>query len=68
MNNTYLKCEYAKRSSAYNLPDDIELALENDYAKNHEIYTDNTFKNIQALFLVFPEVSASQILDFVNSS
>lgn len=67
MNSTDLRLEYALRSSAYELPDHVELALENDYVENSFIYTDETFKQIRVFFLIFPETSASQILESVRS-
>lgn len=66
MNSTKLKWEYYQRSRAYELSDDIELALENDYVKNNGSYTDETFKKIQLISLISPNVSASEILKFVR--
>lgn len=68
MNSTHFKWEYAQRSSAYELPDDIELVLENDYVKNAGNYTDEIFKQIQLFSLISPNASASEILEFVRSS
>lgn len=68
LNSTHFKWEYAQRSSDYELPDDIELALENDYAKNSSNYTDETFKQIRLFFLISPNASASEILELVRSS
>jgi len=68
MNSTHLKWEYAQRSSSYELPDNIECALENDYVKNAGTYTDETFKQIRLFFIISPNASASEILKFIKSS
>lgn len=67
MNSTELKMQYADRSKAYELPDHLELALENDYVENAGLYSDNTFKAIQMLYLINPGIYPADLLKCIRA-
>ncbi|MGM8225455.1 hypothetical protein ACSV5M_02650 [Cellvibrio sp. ARAG 10.3] len=62
-----LKAEYAERSWNYELPDHLEQALEDDYVQNRLLYSEATFKCIQTLYLLNPEVTPQMLLKFVRA-
>lgn len=57
LTRTQLRIEHAERTSHFELPDEIELALENDYILNREIYTDHILKVIQMRYFLHEMVT-----------
>jgi len=74
MSSSILKAEYSMRSQKfYELPDDIEIMLEEDYVKNSYMYTDDIFEAIQIYTCIMPEDFNNQtifeaILNLVRNS
>lgn len=65
--DTELRAEYAERSWDYELPDHLEQALEDDYVQNWLLYSETTFKCIQVLYLLNPEVPPQMLLECVRA-
>lgn len=53
MNTTDLRLYFYEKTKSFDLPEHLEYALENDYVKNYEIYTDDTFKRIIGCSLIY---------------
>tara|TARA_Y100000296_G_scaffold85723_1_gene122649 strand:+ start:467 stop:694 length:228 start_codon:yes stop_codon:yes gene_type:complete len=66
LTRTQLRIEYAERTSHFELPSEIELALENDYVLNREIYTDDILKMIQMSFLLHEMVTPEEMIEYVH--
>lgn len=66
MNSTNLRQEYTNRSWNYELPDDLEQALEDDYVQNSHLYSDDTFNLIKMIFLLNPKIESQEILELVR--
>lgn len=61
-----LRIEYVEYSWEYDFPEEIELALENDYVKNHKLYDKSTLGRIMMYLLVCPDIDASQIVELAR--
>lgn len=58
--------EYYKRTRHFDLPAEIEDALEEDYIMNRKIYVDGIFEYVQTLLLISPDITPDQVIDFVH--
>jgi len=67
MTSTNLLLDYVNRSSRYQLPERLEIALETDYVRNSELYTDDTFLAIPVLYKLYPNIRAEELLDAVRA-
>lgn len=65
---TELKIEYAFLSWAYEFPQNVEDALEDDYAARPHLYSNETLKQVAALLLIAPDSTPEQVLNLVASS
>mgnify|MGYP000120815266 CR=1 FL=1 len=66
LTDTQLRMEYAERTLSFELPDDIEQAIENDYVTNRSVYTDRILKVIQMIYFIHPEVTPQEMLMHVR--
>lgn len=66
LTDTQLRIEYAERTSYFELPDDIEQAIESDYVTNRSVYTDEIFKLIQMVYFIHPKVTPQEMLKHVH--
>lgn len=63
MTETELSLEYVERSTIYELPDALEQVLEDDYIRNFNLYTDDTFKYIKLNYSLLPQLSATELIE-----
>ena len=66
LTRTELRVEYFERTSHFDLPDEIELALENDYIINRDIYTDTVLEMIQMTYFLHEMVTPEEMLEHVH--
>lgn len=52
-------------SWAYDFPQNVENALENDYAEHPHLYRNETLKQVAALLLIAPDSSPEQVLSLI---
>lgn len=64
--DTNLRIEYVEYSWKYDFPEEIELALENDYVKNNHLYDKNTLGCIAVILLISPDIGGSQLIKLVR--
>ena len=63
---TDLLLQYADLSWNYDFPQAVEIALENDYVANKDLYDESVLKNIALLLLIAPDTSPQLVLDNVK--
>lgn len=68
VSTTALKLQYAERTWDYNFSEELELALEEDYVVNPDIYTDETFELIRAMLVLAPDYDPKLILKVAHRS
>lgn len=54
-------------SRNFNFPDEIEVALENDYVANRHLYDEAVLKNVAALLLIVSNISPQDVLNAVRN-
>lgn len=59
--------EYGELSKDFDFRDDIESALENDYAENPDLYNLEVLKHIKLTLILAPEFPPQFILELVKS-
>lgn len=59
--------EYGELSKDFDFRDDIESALENDYAENPNLYSLEVLKHIKLTLVLAPELPPQFILELVKS-
>lgn len=59
--------EYGELSKDFDFRDDIESALENDYAETPELYNLEVLQHIKLTLILAPELSPQFILELVKS-
>ena len=64
--NTALKIEYSELSKDYDFRDDIESALENDYAANPGLYYLEVLEHLKLRLRLAPEMSPQCVLEVVE--
>ncbi|CAN7639849.1 hypothetical protein LJR129_004943 [Acidovorax sp. LjRoot129] len=64
---TALMMEYGELSKDFSFPDEIECALERDYAANPVLYDLGALKSVSLVLLIASEISAQEVLDHVRA-
>ena len=59
--------EYAVFSQDFDFPDEIEIALENDYADNQYLYDEEVLKAIKLSLLLCHDLSPQEVLERVRT-
>ena len=61
-----LKREYAEYSWNYDFSEEIEQALEDDYAENKYMYSEKTLPALKLMLFLCPDLTPQEVLDFVR--
>lgn len=67
VSETTLRIEYAERTWHIELPEHLEQALEDDYVRRSSIYTDDFLKHIQTLYLIHPNITATELIRQIHN-
>lgn len=64
---TDLLIEYAELSRNHDFPDEIEIALENDYVANKELYSEGVLKGLALWLCIAPNASPQDVVNAVRN-
>ncbi|MGQ7848660.1 hypothetical protein ACUNV4_29460 [Granulosicoccus sp. 3-233] len=60
---TQLQIEYCERTKSIQFPENVEKAIEKDYPKNPDLYTDSLFRKIKIMSLICPDIDPEELIE-----